>query len=67
MEHYRQFGRILQPKHAYDTQDQAISDAKIINGKLNQIHKVVPYRCSICNKFHLGKNKTIIKRNVNIF
>lgn len=67
MEHYRQFGRLLKPKYPYETQDAAIDDAKIINTKSNQIYKVVPYRCSICNKFHLGKNKTVIKHNTNMY
>ncbi len=67
MEHYRKIGNFLKDKKAYKTQDEAIADAKIINKNLKQIHKVVPYRCSICNQFHLGKNKTVIKHDKDIY
>ena len=62
MECFKKYGNRLVPKKQYNTQDEAIDDAKIINKKPHQIHKVVPYRCSICHKYHLGKNKTLIKR-----
>ena len=62
MQCFKQYGARLVPKHQYETQDEAIEDAKIINAKPQQIHKVVPYRCNICHKYHLGKNKTLIKR-----
>jgi len=48
------------PKHQYRTLLEAIEDAAIINKKFQQIHKVVPYKCTLCNQFHLGKNKTLI-------
>ena len=61
MECFKKYGDRLVPKKQYKTQDEAIADAKIINNKTYQIHKVVPYRCSICHKYHLGKNKTLLK------
>ena len=67
MEHYRKIGDIWKEKKEYKTQDEAIDDAKIINKNLKQIHKVVPYRCSVCNNFHLGKNKTVIKHEKDIY
>lgn len=67
MECFIKLGSILKPKHRYNTQDEAIEDAKIINKKPNQIHKVVPYRCSVCKKYHLGKNKTIIDHSKDIY
>ena len=62
MECSKKFGDLYVSKHKYKTQDEAIADAKIINAKDQQIHKVVPYRCKVCGFYHLGKNKTIIKR-----
>lgn len=48
MECSKKFGDLYVPKRKYKTQDEAIADAKIINSKPNQIHKVVPYRCNVC-------------------
>ena len=62
MECSKKYGDLYVPKHQYKTQDEAIADAKIINAKPFQIHKVVPYRCKVCGQYHLGKNSTLIKR-----
>jgi hypothetical protein len=67
MECFKKIGDKLVAKKKYNTQDEAIIDAKIINNKISQIHKVVPYRCTICYKFHLGTNKTIIDHDKNIY
>jgi len=67
MECFRIIGDKKIPKKKYNTQEEAIKEAKIINNKPNQIHKVVPYKCKVCFKFHLGKNKTILKHDNNIY
>ena len=56
-----QLNKVYKPKKAFDTQDEAIEVAKFINSRDNVIHKVVPYRCKICNKYHLGRNGKILK------
>jgi hypothetical protein len=48
-------------KKAYNTQDEAIDVAKIINSQDHVIHKVVPYKCSVCHKYHLGRNGKELK------
>jgi hypothetical protein len=53
-------------KRKFDNQEEAISVAKVINAQDHQIHKVVPYRCSVCGKFHIGKNKTILSEKDKI-
>jgi len=60
MECFKRYGMKFIPKHQYRTLLEAIEDAAIINKKFQQIHKVVPYKCTLCNQFHLGKNKTLI-------
>ena len=62
MECFKRYGVNLVPKKQFKTQDEAIEDAKRINSKPQQIHKVVPYKCRICGMYHLGKNKTFIKK-----
>lgn len=48
--------KVFKAKKAYDTQEEAITDAKVLNLRPNQITKLVPYRCKDCHKFHLGRN-----------
>ena len=52
---------IYHQKKAYDTLEDAIKIAKSINSQDHIIHKVVAYKCKICNKFHLGRNGSILK------
>lgn len=44
------------PKKAYDTLDEAILEAKRQNARDAQITKVVAYKCSYCQKYHIGRN-----------
>lgn len=43
-------------KKAYDTLDEAIIQAKIINVSPNVTEKNVPYKCTVCHKYHIGRN-----------
>lgn len=52
---------VYKPKRAFDTQDEAIEVAKFVNSQDHVIHKVVPYRCKTCKKYHLGRNGKILK------
>jgi len=55
--------KVYSNKKQFDSLEEAISRAKTINNKKGQIHKVVSYKCSICYKFHIGKNgKPLIKK-----
>ncbi len=47
-------GRSGKPKKSYDTDKFAISHAKKINNKEKSIYtKLVAYKCSNCQKYHL--------------
>ena len=52
---------VYKPKKSFDTQEQAIEFAKFVNSQDHVIHKVVPYRCKTCNKYHLGRNGNVLK------
>jgi hypothetical protein len=54
---------VKQDKKKYDTLDDAIEAAKDINKKGQNIHKAVAYKCSVCFKYHVGRNKTLLKKN----
>lgn len=49
------------PKKAFDTLEEAIAIAKIINSQDHVIHKVVSYKCTVCHKFHVGRNGKELK------
>ncbi len=56
--------RVYVPKKGFKTQDEAINECKRINSKPNQFHKVVPYRCKHCHKYHVGRNGNFIKKDI---
>lgn len=43
-------------KKSFDTLDEAIDIAKLINSKDQTIINVVAYKCSKCFKYHIGRN-----------
>jgi len=51
-----------QPKKKFMTLEDAIAEAKRLNLKDQQIHKVVAYKCSVCHKYHVGKGKKILEK-----
>ena len=53
---------VKQDKKKYDTLDDAIEAAKDINKKGQNIYKAVAYKCSVCFKYHVGRNKTLLKK-----
>ena len=56
---------IESPKRAYDTDKQAIAEARSLNLSEKQIHKAIAYKCSICHKWHIGKsNKVLTEKEV---
>lgn len=44
------------PKKKFDTLDEAIIACKSVNVNSEITEKVVPYKCSICCKYHIGRN-----------
>ena len=47
---------LYKQKKAHKTQDEAIAAAKIVNSQNNVISKVVPYKCSECHFYHIGRS-----------
>lgn len=45
-------------KKAFETLDEAISEAKKRNASERQIIKLVGYKCTYCCKYHIGRNGT---------
>ena len=44
-------------KKGYNTQDQAVEMARKLNLSPQTVHKYSAYKCQICGKWHIGKNK----------
>lgn len=61
LERYDESGKgVYKPKLKYKTLDDAIAAAKVANSKDKQLTKLVAYKCSVCFKYHIGRNgKTI--------
>jgi len=54
------------PKKPFNTNEQAISHAKYVNGLPDRTYKVVAYKCPVCFKFHVGRNgKPLTKKYVD--
>lgn len=53
----------VEKKIPYNTLDDAIIKCKEINIKPKVTEKVVPYKCTVCHKYHIGRNgKPITKK-----
>ena len=44
-------------KKGYNTQEQAVEIARKMNLFPQTVHKYSAYKCSVCHKWHIGKNK----------
>ena len=58
--------RIYKDKKKYKDVHEAINQAKIINNKLNQSHKVSHYFCKTCRYWHIGRTYEMLKNNLKI-
>lgn len=54
--------RITRPKRKFNTMEEAIQECFRVNAKPQAIHKVVPYKCRTCGKYHIGRNGKLIKK-----
>lgn len=52
---------VYKNKQKFDTLEDAIKQAKIMNSQEHRIHKVVSYKCDQCHKYHIGKNGKALK------
>lgn len=52
---------IYKAKRKFLTPEQAIHAAEVTNSHFNQIHKAVPYKCTNCHFFHIGRDSEILK------
>lgn len=51
-------GGVKEEKRTFETEQEALIAAFTINAKPQTIHKVVAYKCSKCQKWHIGRNTT---------
>jgi len=51
---------VLVDKVKFETLDDAIVECKKQNVQPGKTEKVVPYKCKICYKYHIGRNGTLI-------
>ena len=60
--HYKIVNGELIPKKAYETELDAVTMARFLNSRENVIHKMVAYKCSKCNKWHIGNNGRLLTK-----
>jgi hypothetical protein len=49
--------QVRKPKRRFETSDDAIRAAMIMNGRESTIRKFVAYKCSKCGYYHIGHSK----------
>ena len=54
--------KVYKDKVKYDTLDEAIEVCKHVNSQPQTIHKIVSYKCTVCHKYHTGRNGKLVKR-----
>jgi len=59
---YKTIGNDIRYKKKLISDKLAIKEAKRLNNKPNQIHKVIAYKCSICGYYHVGKSHKELKK-----
>ena len=64
---YREIGGVIKYKKKHKTDKEAIEEAKLLNNKPTQIHKVVAYKCAICGSYHVGKSLKELEKKENIY
>lgn len=58
--HYKIINGVFVPKKSFNTETEALKTAQFLNTKENTIHKMVAYKCSKCEKWHIGSNNTVL-------
>ena len=67
IESYNKGGSItFKSKKKFDRLELAISFAKKINSQEHIIHKVVAYKCNLCQHYHIGRNGKELKEKERI-
>lgn len=51
---------VYKVKKAFDSERDALIAAFNINIRPETIRKIIPYKCPVCNKWHLGHNHTML-------
>ena len=50
----------IKEKVGYSTDKEAIERARVMNCRKDTIHKLVVYKCPICQKWHIGRSKKVL-------
>lgn len=51
---------VVKPKKEFNSLIEAKRECDKINRFNNSPFKLVPYKCRVCGKYHIGKNKQIL-------
>lgn len=60
--HYKVINGALVPKKVYESEMDALTVARYLNSCDNMLHKMVAYKCSKCDKWHVGSTDRILTK-----
>lgn len=52
--------KVMKQKQKYDTDKEAIEEARKLNSLPETIHKAVAYKCGTCGKWHVGRTTKVL-------
>lgn len=52
--------KVMKSKQKYDTDKEAIEEARKLNALPDSIHKAVAYKCVTCGKWHVGRTNKVL-------
>lgn len=47
-------------KIGYSSDKEAIEKARVMNCREHTIHKLVAYKCPVCQKWHIGRSRKVL-------
>ena len=50
----------IKEKVGYSTDKEAIERARVMNCRRDTIHKLVAYKCPICQNWHVGRSRKVL-------
>jgi hypothetical protein len=58
--HYKIINGELVPKKSYDTEAEGLRMTRYLNSRPNTMHQMIVYKCSKCNKWHIGSTGKLL-------
>lgn len=64
--HYKIINGELVEKTSYKTENEALTVARFLNSREHTIHQMIAYKCSKCDKWHIGSTGKLLTEDDKI-